>query len=107
MKFRISALRGVAVSSTLLMLKSQVRRPVGVISCALRSPRPSQPSCSSKDRTLSMAVDSQAVFSQRIGELNLTSVRDKFVECGWTSHGLFAFAVPQGAGGIVERNLGG
>ena len=49
-----------------------------------------------------MAVDSAAVFKQRVLELGLSDAFSKFENNGWKTHGLFAFAVPQGPGGIVD-----
>ena len=49
-----------------------------------------------------MAVDSNAVFQQRVLELGLRNVSNKFEDCGWRTRWLFAFAVPQGPGGLVD-----
>lgn len=51
---------------------------------------------------LIMAVDSQAVFVQRLGELKLGEYADRFQELGWCSHGLFAFAAPSSSGGVMD-----
>jgi hypothetical protein len=56
-------------------------------------------------QTACMAVDSKAVFQQRILELGLFGAREKFEECGWRTHGLFAFAIPQGQGGLVSEDV--
>jgi hypothetical protein len=39
-----------------------------------------------------MAMDSKAVFAQRLGELGLTDFKEEFDMRGWDSHGNFAFA---------------
>ena len=50
-----------------------------------------------------MAIDSEAVFANRLKELDLHDLRDKFVNAGWKTYGNFAFAVPsQGAGAVDE-----
>jgi hypothetical protein len=41
---------------------------------------------------LDMAMDSKAVFAQRLGDLGLTEFKDEFDMRGWDSHGNFAFA---------------
>ena len=48
------------------------------------------------------AIDSEAVFRQRVEELGLKAAFDKFKEFGWASHGNFAFAMASGPGGVVE-----
>ena len=48
------------------------------------------------------AIDSEAVFQQRVEELGLKATFDKFKEFGWASHGNFAFAMASGPGGVVE-----
>lgn len=52
-----------------------------------------------------MAVDSTAVFAQRAIELGLQESIDKLTANGWKTHGLFAFAVPQGLGGVVDETV--
>ena len=52
-----------------------------------------------------MAVDSEAVFRQRLEELGLQERAATFGNLGWASHGLFAFAVPAGAGGTIEDEV--
>ncbi|CAK0900053.1 unnamed protein product, partial [Prorocentrum cordatum] len=47
-------------------------------------------------------VDSQAVFQQRLEELGLGDLFQRFVDLGWASYGNFAFAMSSGPGGIVE-----
>ena len=49
-----------------------------------------------------MAVDSEAVFEQRLTELGLAGQSARFKDLGWKTHGLFAFAVPAGSSGIVD-----
>jgi hypothetical protein len=39
-----------------------------------------------------MAMDSKAVFAQRIGELGLAAFTNDFIAKGWDTHGNFAFA---------------
>ena len=39
-----------------------------------------------------MAMDSKAVFAQRVGELGLGSFSNEFTAKGWDTHGNFAFA---------------
>eukprot|EP00969_Alexandrium_andersonii_P273796 12101892-Alexandrium_andersonii.AAC.1 len=46
-----------------------------------------------------MAVDSAAVFAERLTQLGLQDLGAKFTQNKWASYGLFAFAVPAAAGG--------
>jgi hypothetical protein len=39
-----------------------------------------------------MAMDSKAVFAQRVSELGLTAFSNEFIARGWDTHGNFAFA---------------
>ena len=50
------------------------------------------------------AVDSEAVFVQRLGELGLAELQDRLRELGWLSHGNFAFAVTSAPGGVVDED---
>ena len=49
------------------------------------------------------AVDSEAVFVQRLSELGLAELRDRLRELGWLSHGNFAFFVTSAPGGVVDE----
>ena len=51
-----------------------------------------------------MAVDSEAVFIQRLSELGLTERAERFKTLGWRTHGLFAFALPAGGSGVVNED---
>ena len=56
---------------------------------------------------LPMSLDSASVVTARLGELGLSSVQAKFVELGWITHALFAFATsytPAGLEEVFERH---
>lgn len=50
-----------------------------------------------------MQAKSEAVFFQRLAELNLHGLEDKFKEAGWTAYGIFAFAVPSSHNGMLDE----
>ena len=41
---------------------------------------------------MSRYFESEQAFIQRLGELNLVELKDKFIELGWKSFAVFAFA---------------
>ena len=58
--------------------------------------------CSSYAISIAMSVDSKVAFAQRVSELVLDDVSEKFTAQAWTAHGSFAHAVTPLAGGQVD-----
>ena len=53
-------------------------------------------------RLTDMDINSESVFSAQLGELGLASLAGRFDSLGWSTLGLFGFAVHLAAGGIVD-----
>jgi len=51
------------------------------------------------------SIDSEAVFFALVAKFGLGNWISKFVECGWTTHGSFAFAANYTPGSADDRNL--
>ena len=51
------------------------------------------------------SIDSEAVFFALVTKLGLGGWTSKFVECGWTTHGSFAFAANYQPGSADDHNL--